>query len=282
MTTMNQRGFTLVELMVTLVILGLSSVFIYQIFITQHDSYMAQQDVSETQQDVRASLDLMARDLRSAGFGVPGGGTGITLTTDAVLNGTDLITFQTAQTGATAASTFLTVDATSTSIDVNSTTGFNANKKINLLNVSDKTAALYTISSVSGTARLVLSGTPTAKQGDLVVSVDDGTVAVQSITYALAADGTNPGTYLLQRTSTVNGPETLADHILNLQFQYLLSGSTVWVDTVAAANLNSVRAVQVTLTTQTLKNLAKAGSGSESGYRLGQRSLTSLIRIKNS
>lgn len=279
-----RRGFTMVELMITMVILGLSSVFIYQIFITQHDSYVAQQDVSETQQDVRASLDMIARDLRSAGYGVPGGGTGITATTNGPSNGPDSIAFQTAQPGATAASAFLTADASSASIDVNSTTGFSTTKKVNLLNLTDRSViggALYTINSVSGTTRLTLNATPAAKQGDLVVSADSTTNALDTITYALFPVG--DGTYLLQRTSALNGTtETLADHILGLKIQYTLSATGADLDTVDAANWNNIYMVKVTLTTQTLKNIAKAGSGSESGYRLGQRALTSFIRLKNS
>jgi len=271
-------------LMVTLVILGLSVVFIYQIFVTQHDSYIAQQDVSETQQDVRASLDMITRDLRSTGFGVPGGGTGITDTTDNALDTTDSITFQTAQPSSTAVSTFLTADAASSTVNVNSTTGFLVGNRVNLVSVVDKSAALYTVNAVvSGTVQLVLNATPTAKQGDLVVSADSNAGAVDTITYALVDDPDNPGTYLLQRTSALGGvTETLADHILDLQLQYRVSGSAVDVNTVSGTALDTIRMVKVTLTTQTLKNLAKPGSGAESGYRLGRRSLTAFIVINNS
>ena len=62
----DQRGFTLTELMVAML---MAAIFVSaSIGIVNHSSrvYRAQERVSETQQDVRAALDLMVHDIRMA------------------------------------------------------------------------------------------------------------------------------------------------------------------------------------------------------------------------
>ncbi|MBU1140797.1 MAG: prepilin-type N-terminal cleavage/methylation domain-containing protein, partial [Proteobacteria bacterium] len=64
----NNRGFTLVELMITLVIVGIISAAMYTAFTTQLQSYTAQDQVAEMQQNIRAAMDIMTREIRMAGF----------------------------------------------------------------------------------------------------------------------------------------------------------------------------------------------------------------------
>lgn len=68
-------GVTLIELMIVLVIAAFLVAGVYSLFITQHRSYAVQDQVAGVQQDARAALDIMARDIRMAGF-VTGAGSG--------------------------------------------------------------------------------------------------------------------------------------------------------------------------------------------------------------
>jgi len=260
----DRRGMTLVELMVALTILSFAMVFVLGIFMTQHRSYVVQQDVADAQSDARASLDLLTRDLRSAGYGVQAGQTGITATTD---GNPDSITFQAAQ----GASTFLTATPASSTINVNSTAGFTAGTQLNLLSVLDKSQlGPYAINTVAGPTQLILSATPpaTVRQGDLVANT------VNLIQYRLSNDPVNPGTSLLQRW--LNGaPENLADHILDLQFQYTMSDGTVQNAVTGSYTFGQVRLVQVTITSQTVQTV------SESNGLARTRQLSTVIRLRN-
>lgn len=63
-----EHGFSLVELMVALLI-GTVVVFaIFTAFERQHKVQLAQNEVVETQQNIRASIELVMRDIRMAGF----------------------------------------------------------------------------------------------------------------------------------------------------------------------------------------------------------------------
>lgn len=67
-STANSRGFTLVELMVALATATLFILATLAIADISMQTYAAQERVSDAQQGVRAALDLMARDIRMAGY----------------------------------------------------------------------------------------------------------------------------------------------------------------------------------------------------------------------
>jgi len=66
-----EKGFTLVELLVAMAISGIVVAAVYTAFVTQQKSYTVQNQVAETQQNARVGLDLIAREVRMAGYGQP-------------------------------------------------------------------------------------------------------------------------------------------------------------------------------------------------------------------
>ena len=68
LTIATQSGFTLVELMVTLVVSSLIAAALYSTYIVQQRSYQTQSVVNEMQQNVRVALDFLVLDLRMAGY----------------------------------------------------------------------------------------------------------------------------------------------------------------------------------------------------------------------
>ncbi len=78
----NQKGFTLIEVMISLLISGIVMISIYSVFQSQQDSYVAQDQVAEMQQNIRAGVDMMLREIRMAGYDPDDLGTaGITIAT---------------------------------------------------------------------------------------------------------------------------------------------------------------------------------------------------------
>jgi type IV pilus assembly protein PilW len=66
--TLSDRGFSLIELMVAIAISVIVATFIFSAFIFQNKSYITQDQVVKLQQNNRASIDLMVRDIRMAGY----------------------------------------------------------------------------------------------------------------------------------------------------------------------------------------------------------------------
>ncbi len=64
----DNKGLTLVELLVAFVISSLIVAAIYSFFTAQNKSYIVQDQVVEVQQGIKGAMDLLSRDLRMAGY----------------------------------------------------------------------------------------------------------------------------------------------------------------------------------------------------------------------
>ena len=68
---LNRKGFTLIELMVALVLSFILVGAIYGTFTSQQKSYTVQDQVAEAQQNARMAMNILMRDIRMAGYGMP-------------------------------------------------------------------------------------------------------------------------------------------------------------------------------------------------------------------
>lgn len=66
-----ERGLSLIELLVALVLAAMIIAGVYRTFTVQQKSFIVQEHISEAQQSARAVMDLIAYDVRMAGFGMP-------------------------------------------------------------------------------------------------------------------------------------------------------------------------------------------------------------------
>lgn len=64
-------GFTLIEILIALAILGIATTAIFTTFISQHKSYVVQNAVAEMQQNLRGGMQFLEMDARNAGYGLP-------------------------------------------------------------------------------------------------------------------------------------------------------------------------------------------------------------------
>jgi type IV pilus assembly protein PilW len=64
----NKYGFTLVELLISIVISTIVLTAIYNLFISQNKIYTKNQELIEMEQNLRAALTIMTREIRMAGY----------------------------------------------------------------------------------------------------------------------------------------------------------------------------------------------------------------------
>ena len=67
-TGLNNKGMSLIELMVVLIISSILVAGIYRLFVAQGKAYTIQDQVVEVQQNVRSAMEILLRDLRMAGY----------------------------------------------------------------------------------------------------------------------------------------------------------------------------------------------------------------------
>jgi type IV pilus assembly protein PilW len=69
----SEKGFTLVEVMVAMAIVGVVMAGIYSAYYSQQRSYTVQEQVAEMQQNLRGAMYFMAKEIRMAGCNPTGG-----------------------------------------------------------------------------------------------------------------------------------------------------------------------------------------------------------------
>ena len=79
-----EKGVTLIELLVTLIISAIVVGGIYRVFIAQTKAYTVQDQIVEIQQTVRSAMDILLRDLRMTGYYDDSPGSVVTITTPIV------------------------------------------------------------------------------------------------------------------------------------------------------------------------------------------------------
>ena len=62
------EGFSLVELLITAVILIIALLFIFEVVVSQKKSVKAEYELIKMAQNTRASVDILLRELRMAGY----------------------------------------------------------------------------------------------------------------------------------------------------------------------------------------------------------------------
>ena len=270
----SQNGFSAVELLITVGIMGFVLAALYNIMISQQRTYEAQKDVSVTQRDVRAATSYLERDIRMAGLAVPRG----TNPVAAFQNGTglnpaapDSISINFSPGPLTYLRTAaVQLPGTDNIIQVDSIASFNVGDTINIINnETNNLLGQYTVSAVnSGNNELSLNSNPL-----LDGVIDIGFLVARNfktINYQVTANAVTGRNELIRNDGVVQS--TIIDGITNFQIRYILDDRSE-VD--APANLIDVRRIRIDVTAATIKQAARLGGQPTS------REIMTLVPIKN-
>ncbi len=271
MNSNGQKGFTMIEVLVAVAILSIVLTSLYNLFISQFRTFEAQRDVSTTQRDIRASLELLERDVRMAGFGVPRGANPIAL----VQNGTfgnaadpDSISINFSRGPVTYLSAG-TVTQPGNNIQVNSVTDFVVGDPVNIVSkYNNNLIGGYVITAINtGTNTLSLNVDPTPQ------GIDTGDFAVKAfntVSYSVSVNGVTGRRELIRNDGVVQS--VIADGVNNFQLSYILSNGT---ETSTPGTLSDIRRIRIDLITATTKTVARSG-----GQQI-PRELVTIVPVKN-
>ncbi|MCJ7499717.1 prepilin-type N-terminal cleavage/methylation domain-containing protein, partial [bacterium] len=67
-----QRGFTLIELMISLLLMGLIMSVVYKVFSSQDRFFRNQEQIASMQENLRATVEYINQELSWLGYQVPG------------------------------------------------------------------------------------------------------------------------------------------------------------------------------------------------------------------
>ncbi len=263
------RGSTLIELLIAAVISSILIAALYRTFISQQKTYNVQEQVVDMQQNVRVAVNRMMTEIRMAGFGslstvlaLSGGVNGFT---QAIVPGSNSITIVgglkqirrdngdpitvSSSSGTQVILNYATDDFDGAAHKFISIGGFDSNA------VQSRSGATLTLERSRNLTLTVPAGTPIFK--------------IQAVTYDLGVSG---GIAVLRRNeNTGGGAQPLAENIESVLFEYFdANGSptAIWWN---------IRIVRVTVTART--NISDPDLKMGDGYR--RRQIASNIYLRN-
>jgi prepilin-type N-terminal cleavage/methylation domain-containing protein len=311
----DQAGFSLVEMLIVLGILGVVLGAINSLYIAHQRSATVEGEVVDIQQNLRLAMEQMTRDISMAGFLVSGADPVFAVVNNASPTA-DSVTLNTGSESLVAA----TINTSSPAVNVaaggvldlavmaegGSIGGFEASDvtaaaearivnyrteplgagtRFTVLEVNPGTnAADLVCGAVAAPCielRAITAGSGSILRGDSIVksSVAGGAQGFpQTVQYSVAACPAPLAGNCLMRTTVpapTGGAQVVATNVSDVQFRYLLDGTTE-VDAPTAAQMSSIRAVRVSISGQLVDTLAASDGGN-----LKTRTLSTIIAIRN-
>lgn len=275
-------GFTLVELLVSAILLSIISLAAFQFYGREHQVYSVQEEIANAQQNARIALDELTQNIMAAGAEIPAGFAPVV----AVDANPDTILVRYNKTGC-----IITVgDHTQiqqsrpihTRDTVNCFTPF-IGQQVYLVHVNpspgEPSGEWFTLTNTSynpgnGWQEIhhaeVLQGEP--KPGDFVLVMEEAKYYIDNTT--------DPAHPKLMKVRNGQATQVYAEDIVDLQFVYILGGATpdTVTDFVAAGrDARDIQNVQILVQSRTQKR--DPNWPTDGGFRL--RTLTSEVHLRN-
>ncbi|HXV20930.1 MAG TPA: prepilin-type N-terminal cleavage/methylation domain-containing protein [Desulfuromonadales bacterium] len=291
------RGFSLVELLIVVMMMGIVTMAIYSLYESTQRTATSQDQTVELQQNLRVAMDQIARDIRMAGFMIPG--------LDAF--GAPLYPIATANQNSI---TFNTASAAGRAARVNDndtvTVSNGASVDFNLTVSSAEQALLFADGNFARIIRppnqgnlfpdclITLTAGPSGttlpiritnnsganisslqlRPGDIIARIADDSNNPNTVRFLREGDlvkrRIDEGTADVDTQNVASGLRQSGDANLDgLQFRYILDDGSEQT-TVSGAALESIKAVRVTLTGEV---------NTQQGLKT--RSLTSIVALRN-
>jgi prepilin-type N-terminal cleavage/methylation domain-containing protein len=288
-------GFSLIELLVVIVILGLVITSVYSLYLSSKFTANTSEEVVDVQQNLRMALDTLVTDIRMAGFLVVNDQPAILNAPDVIWKDTDGNGLKDAgegdvfeiQSSASVKSFARVVGVSGDTLVVEPGMEVNFRKGDNLALISPGPA---TFKKKSATEFFIITGDPTkgvpqlqldssvatiAKINDIIVVKSTTEEDVAQIRYWLSPipDG-GSNNFQLMRTDD-SGPNIIATNITELDLTYIMDDGT---EDSAPANPQAISAIRIDITGET--DNTRTGADNYSGVK--GRSLQSIVKLRNS
>lgn len=260
-----EKGFTLVELLIALLITGIMVTVGYGVYINQHEGWIIQEQITTMQQNARAAMHELETKIRMAGYKLPGGFEPIY----AKNTNSDTITvlFKNESDCDAIIEHAMPQPSAELRCDGHDISCFHENTWAYIYDPFADTGEFFYITQVQEASFHIQHNLT-----DLSRCYPQGSIVSYVDMFKFYIDKTDTNHPNLMEQHVLDAPKVYAENIEDLQFRYGLANG-VYVDVPPAASV--VREVVISLVARTdKKDLQFAGQ-----YR--RRSLTSDVKVRN-
>jgi prepilin-type N-terminal cleavage/methylation domain-containing protein len=303
-------GFTLIEMMISMALLGTIMIGVYNVYLSQQRQSLIQEDVVELQQNIRVVMDNITRDMRMSGFLNMDNDPLQGISDNGGLDGSDSVTLNKAS-GFGYYSKIVENDTTENvtvgtniifTVDSNGIFSVtNPKQLVRIIRPAEGVEVVvttYTVEAVETTDAacnpkvapcLILEPTTTFGNTDFRTSdiiARTGIVGSESypgtITYSLVTGGECPaGQNCIAKNINGGGNQIIASNITDLQLNYIDDGGNIVGN---PADPSQIRAIQVTISGKTSRAASEIGGTDNADFTVVSartRQLSSIVRIRN-
>lgn len=308
-----EAAFTLVELLVVVAILGIVTLAISNLYISNQRNASTTEEVSDVQQNIRVTLDFMTRDMRNSGFLLPVGTPAVSVAPYFLCrdNNTDgdcidvgesfSLTLQTAAPLGKVARiatdfTSVAVPTTAQVIDVTAADMvdlFDSGASGDFVRISRPGVsvpiqdAIYQVTAKNRSATpptLTLQGFSAAAPfmaGDMIVGIPPAGPIVSTITYTLAddPDSNDPNMRRLSREINSTGAQVLANKINDIGISYIMVDGSVRSSDPAPTGDELLAIAAVRLNVLGATDATRTGQPGTAGVK--SRGIETTVKIRN-
>jgi len=230
----NQRGFTLVELMIGLFASAILTYAALSLYVTQNKHLIVQNEISDIQANVRSSAEVLASTIRMAGYNVPE--SLIPFETNNTNPDTILITFDTGMLVAVKLEYNMLQTTSSLRCEGHDLTRLTAGDSVYIFDPNTKTGEFFLATDVNYSTSSILHSTPLSK----AYPESSKIIRINRIKFYIdQADSSHPRLMLKSLGST---PQVFADDIIDLNFRYFLANGAIVTQTSLP---NDIRMVEI-------------------------------------
>jgi len=260
-----EKGFTLVELLIALLICGMLVTAGYGVYINQHEGWIIQEQITTMQQNARTAMHELETKIRMAGYKLPTGFEPIYAKN--TNSDTIAVLFKNESECDAIIEHAMPQPSAELRCDGHDISCFRENTWAYIYDPSADTGEFFYITQVQTSSSHIQHNTT-----DLSRCYPVGSIVTYMDMFKFYIDKSDTNHPNLMEQHILDTPLVYAENIEDLQFRYGLANG-VYVDVPPAASV--VREVVISLTARTdKKDLQFAGE-----YR--RRSLTSEVKIRN-
>lgn len=264
------RGATLIELLIALAITGVVTMSVMKLYVTQHENYLIQDDITTVQQNARASIDELTRNIRMAGNELPGGLPALIASN----TNPDTITVNYVATSCEVSLSSPMPQPSSELKCAGIVSCFDADEWVYIYEPDSGGGEWFEITHVQPAAGHIQHNTMSLSKA---YGADAVVLAVDQVKF-FVDNTTDPASPNLMMQRLGGTPQIYAENVADLQFQYRLANNTV-VD--VPASVSDVREVIITVTAQGMRTDPDYEGAEETRPKIYTRVFTSSVNLRN-